>query len=100
MTDDHLESREAWREEIVVRQRGRPKEQWSPSPSRVEDEVVIECNLEGPEYKHPFARYVDFLRDGTEPLRTTEDGFRSQMATLVAQRAANSGETNVPIAVV
>ena len=62
-----------------------------------EDEVLVDGSNPGPEWKAPFARYVEHLRDGIEPLRSTEDGFRTSMATLVAQRAAAPGETNVDV---
>jgi predicted dehydrogenase len=55
---------------------------------------------EGEHGRHPFLDFACLVRDGTQPLRTTEDALRTSMATLVAQRAAETGATNVPVPVV
>jgi predicted dehydrogenase len=45
---------------------------------------------------HPFTDFVRLLTNGTAPLRTTEESLHCSLATLLAQRAAETGETHVP----
>ena len=62
-----------------------------------EKEALVDSKLDGSKWQSPFDDFIDHLRYAAEPLRTTEDGFRTQIATLVAQRAAETGETNVTV---
>jgi len=62
-----------------------------------EGERSFEADPSDRRWRHPFLDFAAHLLDGDELLRSTEDGFRTSMATLVAQRAAVTGETNVPV---
>lgn len=44
---------------------------------------------------HPFTDFVRLLTDGTPPLRTTAESLHVSQATLLAQRAAETGKTHL-----
>jgi predicted dehydrogenase len=46
---------------------------------------------------HPFADFIRVLTEGAPPLRTTAESLHCSLVTLLAQRAAETGETHVPI---
>ncbi len=62
-----------------------------------EEEQTFELGAPKPRWEHPLIDFMDFLLDGQQPLRTTDDILRCSMATLVAQRAAETGGTRIAI---
>lgn len=54
--------------------------------------IPNELRAESP---HPFTDFVRLLTDGTAPLRTTKESLHISQATLLAQRAAETGNTHV-----
>jgi predicted dehydrogenase len=61
-----------------------------------EPEEVIDGDPDEARCKHPFLDFLDLLTDGTA-VRTTDDALRTSMATLVAQRAAETGATGLTV---
>jgi len=57
----------------------------------------IEPGSPEPRWAHPFTDFLHYLREGTPPLRTTAEVLEISLATLVAQRAADRGESRVAI---
>lgn len=47
---------------------------------------TLKLALADPRWRHPLLDFAAHLLDGAELLRSTEDGFRTSMATLVAPR--------------
>jgi predicted dehydrogenase len=69
---------------MCLRRAGRPDKRvapGSPEPGR----------------RHPFSDFLQYLSDGSPPLRTTAEALECSLATLVAQRAADTGEARTPI---
>jgi predicted dehydrogenase len=60
----------------------------------------IEAGAPEPRWENPFLDLVHHIVEGTTQLRTTDEALTCMMATLVAQRAANTGESGVPIPVI
>lgn len=71
------------RDGLILRPAGAAERRLTPNELRAES-------------SHPFTDFVRLLTDGTPPLRTTKDSLHVSQATLLAQRAAESGKTHVP----
>jgi predicted dehydrogenase len=71
------------RDGLVLRPAGAAERRLAPTELRAES-------------PHPFTDFVGLLTDGTPPLRTTSESLHVSEATLLAQRAAETGKTHMP----
>ncbi len=72
------------RDGLVLRPAGAAERRLAPNELRAES-------------SHPFTDFIRLLTDGTPPLRTTAESLHASLATLLAQRAAETGQTRVPL---
>jgi len=61
---------------------------------------TIEAGAPEPQWENPFLDMAHHLVEGTTLLRTTDESLNCMMATLTAQRAANTGASGVAIPVI
>jgi predicted dehydrogenase len=78
--DAHVHERDG----LCLRRRGEPERRLKPG-------------LPEGDSGHPFRDFLDLLLEGKAPLRTTAEGLEVSLVPLVAQRAADTGATNVVV---